>query len=55
MVDIDLLVEQLRKKGHTVVDVHPVPSNAGDYELLVDGTELNLEEARHLLELDTAE
>ncbi len=52
MVDIDLLVQQLRKGGHTVQDVHPVPSNAGNYELIVDGNQLNLEEARSLLETD---
>lgn len=52
MIDIDLLVEVLRKRGHTVETVIPVPENAGDYELSVDGTILPLAEARHLLELD---
>jgi hypothetical protein len=52
MVDIELLVQTLRKRGHTVEDVHHVPSNAGEYELIVDGEALNLEEARQVLELD---
>ena len=51
MVDIELLVQALRKRGHTVEDVHHVPENAGEYELVVDGNALNLEEARHVLEL----
>ena len=54
MVDIDLLVEQLRRHGHTVDHVHSVPDNAGSYELIVDGETLNLEEARAILEVDEA-
>ena len=54
MVDIELIVQELRSHGHTVQDVHPVPSNAGDYELIVDGNQLNLAEARALLETDEA-
>jgi hypothetical protein len=50
MIDIDLLVQALRKRGHTVDDVFPVPENAGDYELTVDGAVLPLSEARLLLE-----
>ena len=52
MADIHLIVEQLRAHGHTVEDVHPIPSNAGDYEFMVDGEQLNLEQARRVLELD---
>jgi hypothetical protein len=52
MVDIDLLVQVLRKRGHTVETVIPVPDNAGEYELSVDGTIFPLAEVRHLLELD---
>jgi hypothetical protein len=52
MVDIDLLVEALRQRGHSVERVIPVPENAGVYELTIDGTALNLEEARALLEKD---
>jgi hypothetical protein len=52
MVDIDLIVQELRAHGHTVVDVHPVPSNAGEYELIIDGKQLNLAEARAVLEAD---
>ncbi len=55
MVDIELLTQALRRHGHTVVDVTPVPANAGDYELTVDGEVLNLEEARSLLETDEAD
>jgi hypothetical protein len=50
MVDIDLLVEALRNRGHRVEDVISVPDNAGVYELTIDGTALNLEQARSLLE-----
>jgi hypothetical protein len=52
MVDIDLLVNSLRAKGHNVRGVHAVPDNAGDYELIIDDNHLNLEEARRLLEED---
>lgn len=54
MIDIDLLVQVLRKRGHSVDSVIPVPDNAGDYELIVDGSLIPLIEARHLLELDDA-
>ena len=50
MVDIDLLVKMLRRYGHTVESVIPVPENAGDYELSVDGNLIPLELARRLLE-----
>jgi hypothetical protein len=52
MVDIDLLVEAIRNKGHKVDGVFSVPENAGTYEINVDGNLLNLEEARQLLEND---
>jgi hypothetical protein len=52
MVDIDLIVETLRKRGHTVEKVISVPANAGEYEFIVDGNFLNLEETRSLLEQD---
>jgi len=54
-VDTELLVQSLRKRGHTVGSVIKVPDNAGDYEFLVDGATLTLEEARALLEHDQAE
>lgn len=54
MIDIDLLVQVLRRRGHSVDSVIPVPDNAGDYELMVDGNLIPLIEARHLLELDDA-
>ena len=50
MVDIDLLVKMLRRYGHTVESVIPVPDNAGDYELSVDGNLIPLELARRLLD-----
>ena len=52
MVDIDLIVQILRQHGHRVESVFPVPDNAGEYELIVDGNTLTLEEARQLLEKD---
>jgi len=54
MVDIDLLVKVLKQHGHSVETVFPVPDNAGEYELSVDGNLLPLEEARMLLERDDA-
>ena len=50
MVDIDLLVKMLRRYGHTVESVIPVPENAGEYELSVDGNLIPLEIARSMLE-----
>jgi hypothetical protein len=52
MVDIDLIVQTLRQHGHRVGSVIPVPGNAGEYELVIDGTALTLVEARELLERD---
>lgn len=54
MIDTGLIVDTLRRRGHTVESVIPVPDNAGEYEFLVDGNLLSLEEARHLLEQDQA-
>jgi hypothetical protein len=54
-IDIDLIVDALRKNGHTVEHVYSVPDNAGIYEFIVDGNALNLEEARQLLERETPE
>jgi len=52
MVDIDLIVETLRKRGHAVERVISVPENAGEFEFIVDGNTLNLAETRSLLEQD---
>jgi hypothetical protein len=52
MVDIDLIVNTLRAHGHAVEDVHHVPPNAGEYEMIIDGNVVNLDGARHILELD---
>ncbi len=49
MLDTDLLISALRDKGHEVGSVFPVPDNAGDYEFVVDGNTLTLEEVRALL------
>jgi hypothetical protein len=50
MVDIDLIVQTLRQHGHRVENVISVPENAGEYELIIDGNVLTLEEARQVLE-----
>jgi hypothetical protein len=52
MVDIDLVVKVLRRRGHSVETVIPVPDNAGEYELSVDGNIIPLVEARRILERD---
>jgi hypothetical protein len=52
MVDIDLVVHELRRFGHTVGPVISVPENAGEWELTVDGNLLPLEEARRVLAED---
>jgi hypothetical protein len=54
MIDIDLTVTALRHYGHTVGDVIPVPENAGEYELEVDGEMLSLAEVNALLADDEA-
>ena len=54
-VDTELLVQSLTKRGHTVESVIKVPDNAGDYEFVVDGATLTLEETRELLERDQAQ
>lgn len=52
MIDIDLLVQQLRDSGHAVDSVIPIPENAGECEFILDGGMLSLSEARLLLERD---
>jgi hypothetical protein len=54
MIDIDLTVLALRRYGHTVGEVFPVPENAGEYEIEVDGAMLSLAEVNALLEDDEA-
>jgi hypothetical protein len=51
-IDVDLIVKQLRKRGHTVSTVIPVADNAGNYEFGVDGALLTLDQTRLLLERD---
>ncbi len=52
MIDTNLIVEQLRTRGHTVGHVTKVPENAGEYEFEVDGAMLTLSETRALLDAD---
>lgn len=54
-VDTELIIQSLRRRGHTVEGVIKVPDNAGDYEFIVDGGTLSLEEVRAPLEHDQAE
>lgn len=49
-IDIELLAKTLRDHGYKVGHIIPVPDNAGEYELEVDGGVLSLAEARELLE-----
>jgi hypothetical protein len=51
-VDVDLVVQSLRDRGHSVGKVIPVPDNAGDYEFCVDDRLLSLSEVRILLQDD---
>jgi hypothetical protein len=53
-IDTDLIVQALRRKGHTVGHVIPVPDNGGEFEFEVDGNLLPLTETRALLERDEA-
>ncbi len=50
MVDTELIVSALRKRGYAVEHVIPVPENAGEYEFQIDGKLLSLAEVRDLLE-----
>jgi hypothetical protein len=52
MVDIDLIVQELRAQGHTIEDLHHTPPDAGEYEMIIDGDVVNLEGARHIIERD---
>jgi hypothetical protein len=53
-VDTNLIVTQLRDRGHSVGHTIPVPENAGSFEFEVDGGLLSLSQARELLEADEA-
>lgn len=55
MIDTGLIVRTLRQRGHKVESVIPVPENAGEFEFLVDGEMLTLEETRALMERDSTE
>lgn len=54
-IDVELIAETLRGRGHTVGHIIPVPDNAGEYEFEVDGHLLSLAEARALLERDASD
>lgn len=49
MVDYETLATALRKLGHLVQHPTEIPSNAGGFEIMVDGKMLTLAEARGLL------
>ncbi len=51
-IDVELIAETLRARGHAVGHIIPVSDNAGEYEFEVDGTLLSLVEARALLVAD---
>ena len=52
MIDTNLIVEQLRTRGHAVGHVNKLPANAGEWEFEIDGELLTLPEARALLDAD---
>ena len=52
MVDTNLIVEQLRSRGHAVGHVNKLPENAGEWEFEVDGALLTLSEVRAVLDAD---
>jgi len=54
-IDVELIAQTLRGRGHTVGHIIPVSDNAGEYEFEVDGTLLSLTEARALLESDASD
>ena len=49
-IDVDLIANLLRHRGHNVGHIIPVPDNGGEYEFEVDGNLLTLSETRGLLE-----
>lgn len=51
-VDIDLIVRELRANGHSVEDIHRVSTDAGEFEMIIDGNVVNLEGARSVIEMD---
>lgn len=53
-IDIDLIANLLRGRGHNVGYIIPVPDNGGEYEFEVDGNLLTLAETRGLLEQEDA-
>ncbi len=54
-IDVELIAQTLRDRGHAVGHIIPVSDNAGEYEFEVDGTLLSLTEARALLESDASD
>jgi hypothetical protein len=53
-IDVDLIANTLRERGHAVGHIIPVPDNGGEYEFEVDGNLLSLAETRQLLEQEDA-
>jgi len=52
MLDVDLITKALRDHHHTVESVISVPENAGEYEFLIDGALLSLDQTYRLIEKD---
>ena len=52
MVDTNLIVEQLRSRGHAVGHVNKLPENAGEWEFEVDGALVPLSEVRAVLDAE---
>ena len=52
MLDTELVIDVLRRRGHTVDSVMSVPGNAGGHEFMVDGVLMPLSAVELLLERD---
>lgn len=50
MIDTGLIVKELKRRGHAVGNVIPLPENAGQWEFQIDGETLTLEQTRELME-----
>ena len=50
MLDIELLVTQLRSQGHQVESIVPLAENAGEFQFMIDGHLLTLADVRGQLE-----
>jgi len=50
MIDTGQIVKELKRRGHAVGNVIPLPENAGQWEFQIDGETLTLEQTRELME-----